>query len=397
MLDAPARRIVLMAEFDKGQLGGGESVVLGLIQGLVELGSTTETYIIVTSQSMATSIREFLVPPHEVVCRPSSNAGFFRALWKNVFGRFPKFGVVLRKLIGRKPQGLPSDVPVVDRFVVELAPDLIHYLCPLHFARGPIPTIYMVPDQNWEHLPDLFHKDYIRWRRALMSAATRDANAIVAISQWVADDVCRIYPLARDKIHVVKMAPYISSQRKKVTESVDGLPLKFVLYPAVTYSHKNHINLIKALSYLNQQEAFDIRLVLTGAKNEYWKVIEQEVKAVANSLSVTHLGYVSEGLLANLYDRAALVAFPSFFEGAGLPLLEAIGMGKQVCCSDIPPFREYGGDYPRYFDPKEVTSIAAAIRETLGCTEMPKIAPPQATWRSVACAHQAIYRNVIEQ
>src|SRR5262249_10613367 len=231
----------------------------------------------------------------------------------------------------------------------------------------------------------------------LMGAATRDASAIVAISQWVADDVCRLYPLARDKIHVVKWAPYISSQWKAGTEPFKGLPLKFVLYPAVSSSHKNHINLIKALSYLNQQEAFDIGLVLTGAKNEYWKVIEREAKAVANSLSVRHLGYVSEGLLANLYDSAALVAFPSFFEGAGLPLLEAISMGKKVCCSDIPPFRELGGDYPRYFDPKDVTSIATAIREALRSKEVARLAPPQATWRSVACAHRAIYGNVIQR
>src|SRR5262249_14482298 len=249
-------------------------VVLGLIRGLVGLTSGTETYIIVTSQSMAASIREFLVAPHEVICRPSSNTGFFRALWRNVSGQFPMFGIAFRELIGRKPQGLPSDVPVVDRFVVELAPDLIHYLYPLHFAKGLIPTIYTVHDQNWEHLPGLFPESYIRWRRALMTAATRDASAIVAVSQWLADDVCRLYPLARNKIHVVKWAPYISSQWKAGTEPFKGLPLKFVLYPAVSSSHKNHINLIKALSYLNQQEAFDIGLVLTGAKNEYWKVIE---------------------------------------------------------------------------------------------------------------------------
>jgi glycosyltransferase involved in cell wall biosynthesis len=184
---------------------------------------------------------------------------------------------------------------------------------------------------------------------------------------------------------------------KGVTEYVESLPQKFVLYPAVTYSHKNHLNLIRALSYLNQHKATDIGLVLTGAKNEYWKVIEREIKAVADSLSVRHLGYVSENLLANLYDKAALIVFPSFFEGVGLPLLEAISIGKRVCCSDIPAFREFGGDYPRYFDPNDVISIATAIHEVLGSTEMPKKAPHQSTWRSVALAHRAIYRSVVEQ
>jgi glycosyltransferase involved in cell wall biosynthesis len=316
---------------------------------------------------------------------------------RNSIARFPKFHAVLRSLADRKVQGLPSEVSSLDRFVLELAPDLIHYLYPLHFAISQIPTVYTVHDQNYEHLSDLFEEDYIRWRRTLMAAATKKASAIVAISQWVAEDVCRIYPHARDKIHVVKWAPYISSQKKKVRESVEGLPRKYVLYPAVTSPHKNHINLIKALSYLNCHDSSDIELVLTGAKKEYWKVIEREVEAVTGSLSVRHLGYVTEDVLASLYESAALVVFPSLFEGVGLPLLEAINMNKQICCSDIPPFREFGGDYPRYFDPTDITSIATAIREALRYENVRKIAPPQTNWRSVAGAHRAVYNRVFEQ
>jgi glycosyltransferase involved in cell wall biosynthesis len=313
---------------------------------------------------------------------------------RNSIARFPKFHAILRSLAGRKIQGLPSEVSSLDRFVLELAPDLIHYLYPLHFAISQIPTVYTVHDQNYEHLSDLFEEDYIRWRRTLMAAATEKASAIVAISQWVAEDVCRIYPHARDKIHVVTWAPYISKAPKEVTRYVEGLAKTFVLYPAVTHRHKNHVNLIKALSYLNRHDSSDVELVLTGAKNEYWKVIEREVRAVTDSLSVRHLGYVSEEVLANLYESAALVAFPSLFEGVGLPLLEAINMNKPICCSDIPPFREFGGDYPRYFDPRDITSIAAAIRETLRYGEVRKTAPPQTNWRSVACAHRAIYNRV---
>src|SRR5262249_47303393 len=156
-------------------------------------------------------IRKILVPPHEVISRPSGNTSYFSALERNVRGRFPKLDAALRELVGRKPQGLPSGVPALDRFVVDLAPDVIHYLYPLHFATGSIPTVYTVHDQNYEHLPNLFDENYIRWRRTLMSAVTRDVNALVAISKWVAEDVCRVYPRARNKIHVVKWAPYISS------------------------------------------------------------------------------------------------------------------------------------------------------------------------------------------
>ena len=396
-ISAPVRRIVLMAEFDKGQLGGGESVVLGLIRGLVELGSTSEIYVIVTSQSMAGAIREFVGPPHQVVCRPPNKVRFLRAQMSNSIARLPKFHAVLRSLAGRKIQGLPREVSGLDRFVLELAPDLIHYLYPLHFAISQIPSVYTVHDQNYEHLSDLFEEDYIRWRRTLMAAATKKASAIIAISQWVADDICRIYPHAQDKIHVVKWAPFISKAPKEVTGYVERLPKSFVLYPAVTYRHKNHVNLIRALSYLNRHDSSDIELVLTGAKNEFWKVIEREVKAVTGSLSVRHLGYVTEDVLAGLYERAALVAFPSLFEGVGLPLLEAINMNKQICCSDIPPFREFGRDYPRYFDPTDIASIATAIRETLRYGEVRKIAPPLANWRSVACAHRDIYNRVFEQ
>jgi glycosyltransferase involved in cell wall biosynthesis len=387
-----------MAEFERGYLGGGESVVLGLVRGLCELASPAEKYIVLTSKSMAGPICEFLVPPHEVLSRPSRTRERALSKWRrSVSVYFPKLASALRRATGRKSQGLPEQVEELDPFVKDLAPDLIHYLYPLHFALGPIPTVYTVHDQNYEHMPELFDADYIRWRRTLMNAVTAEASAIIAISRFVAEDVLRIFPEARNRIHVVKWAPYISNVGDGMSKSLQNLPQRFVLYPAVTYPHKNHINLIRALSLVNQRLNSRIDLVLTGAKTEYWKVIESEVRAVAESFEAMHLGYVSEEMLGHVYKEAALIAFPSRFEGAGLPLIEAIDMRKPVCCSDIPPFREYGGDYPCFFDPQDVRSIAAAIYNSLVCGAAPKTAPPQATWASVAAAHHAIYRDVIEQ
>jgi glycosyltransferase involved in cell wall biosynthesis len=398
MSSLASRRIVLMAEFEKGQLGGGESVVLGLVRGLFELVSPAEKYIVLTSKSMAASIREFLVPPHEVLSRPSGTCdGHLLKLRRSISIRFPRVASALRRVTNRKPQGLPEKIEELDPFVMGLDPHLIHYLYPLHFARGSIPSVYTVHDQNYEHMPELFDRDYIRWRRTLMDAVTAEASAIIAISYFVAEDVSRLYPDAGNKIHVVKWAPYISIVDEERSRPLQNLPERFVLYPAGAYPHKNHINLIRALSLVNQRLTSRIDLVLTGAKTEYWKVIEPEVRAVSEYYKVVHLGYVSEEMLSTAYEEAALIAFPSLFEGAGLPLIEAITMRKPVCCSNIPPFREYGRDYPCFFDPEDVSSIATAIYNSLVCRAAPKIAPPQSTWASVAAAHRAIYRGILEK
>jgi glycosyltransferase involved in cell wall biosynthesis len=113
---------------------------------------------------------------------------------------------------------------------------------------------------------------------------------------------------------------------------------------------------------------------------------------------------VSRALLSELFRRSRFVVFPTLFEGAGLPLLEAARAGKAIACSDIPPFREFGGRGPSYFDPNEPSSMATVLtRLWKDASERERSARETAeasahlSWESCARGYRAIYRQVAGQ
>jgi glycosyltransferase involved in cell wall biosynthesis len=109
-------------------------------------------------------------------------------------------------------------------------------------------------------------------------------------------------------------------------------------------------------------------------------------------------------MLEALYRRCQMVVFPTLFEGAGLPLLEAGRLGKAVACSNIPPFLEFAGDAPAYFDPRSPQSMASEIKllwndgarcDAIGCLLHEQTA--RLSWEKTAVAHLAIYRLVADE
>jgi alpha-1,3-rhamnosyl/mannosyltransferase len=102
------------------------------------------------------------------------------------------------------------------------------------------------------------------------------------------------------------------------------------------------------------------RLLLVGKLG--WKVTESLPRESVESLAACEsLGFVEDWELATLYENALALVMPSLDEGFGLPILEAMACGCPVACSDIPPFREVGGDAAAFFDSTRSEAIADNI------------------------------------
>jgi glycosyltransferase involved in cell wall biosynthesis len=144
-----------------------------------------------------------------------------------------------------------------------------------------------------------------------------------------------------------------------------------------------------------------MNLVCTGTKNDHWPAIRRQIEQSGLQAHVLFLGYVSPLELRALYRTAQLVVYPSLFEGAGLPVLEALQEGVPVICSDLAPLREYGGDAVLTFDPHSTDSMASSLlristdtdlREQL--RERGKERARTFTWERTARTYRALYRNV---
>lgn len=198
--------------------------------------------------------------------------------------------------------------------------------------------------------------------------ALRSFDHILCNSMATKNDAVRLLQADSEKITVVPLGLSKAFQKLPSTEAVnrartivgnDDLP--FVLFVGTIEPRKNLEGLLHGfkLSGLNANH----RLVVVGAKGWMTSNISRLISKLELDETVVFSGFVSDEELSALYRSAALFCYPSFDEGFGLPVLEAMACGCPVVTSGIPAIREVGGEVPIYIDPTSSQSIAAALGE----------------------------------
>lgn len=191
----------------------------------------------------------------------------------------------------------------------------------------------------------------------------RSASKIIAISEDTAQSVMAHFGISRKKIEVVHIGymPLPAEQKAFTT------PGKFFLFAGVMKERKNVAGVIRAFALFCQVEPSGYHLLLAGKQNgEYYDSLVTLVKELDLTARVTFLGYVSDAELANLYSKAEALVFPSFIEGFGMPVLEAMHAGLPVITSNVGALAEVAGDAALLVDPKNPEDIAAAMRRLTG-------------------------------
>jgi glycosyltransferase involved in cell wall biosynthesis len=314
---------------------------------------------------------------------------------------------VLKSPILGKQEYLSSfEIPASDGLYEAIGADVLHITYPLNFVRSSVPTVITMHDLQHRHLPELFPLDGMRWRECTYPQMFRLSRAIITVSRFCKEDIVKQYGVPASKIYVIPLAAPIgvyarpSAETKRIVINKYQLPQDFMLYPAMTYEHKNHVRLLQAIALL-RAEGIKASLVCTGAQFHHWPVIRQTISELRLERSVQFLGFVDASDLTALYELAQFIVLPSLFEGAGLPLLEAFKASRAVACSDIAAFREYGGDAPLFFDARAPRSIADAIRTMVGNADLRVTLAArgarqgaQYNWCRTAGLHRAVYRKV---
>jgi glycosyltransferase involved in cell wall biosynthesis len=237
--------------------------------------------------------------------------------------------------------------------------DLIHGpagITPI--APGRPPAVVTVLDVIWVHHPEtLTQRSRLAWR-TLIPHCARSARRVVTISDAAAADLVATLGLDPAKVDVTPLG-----FRAPAAGGVGELPVvlderPLVLCVAAKRSHKNQAALVEAMV-----ELAGVQLVLAGSGGPY----EDELRALAERLGVDvrFVGWVGAGELEALYARADVFVLPSLQEGFGLPVLEAMGRGVPVACSNTSSLPEVAGDAALLFDPRSPAQIAAAIRRLL--------------------------------
>ena len=243
---------------------------------------------------------------------------------------------------------------------------LVHHFGGRAPARRSAPAAVTIHDIQPLDLPDNFppvKRRYLSWA---LPRTVRAAAMICAPSQWVADRLVERLGADPSRVRVVSST---SGQRRAtgpVPPEVARLgdrPL--VLYPAVTHLHKNHVVLLAAMEQVVRDHP-DALLVLTGGPGD----MHDDVMAQAHRLDpdcrfIRHLGRVAAATMAELTARADVVAFPSYYEGFGLPVLEAMDLGTPVVAADATALPEVLGGAGVLVAPHDTEAWADALSALL--------------------------------
>lgn len=403
----PAKVLISAQLLPGGGAGGVEQFIIGLVHALGQLDDGPEEYIVIGPDLDPYWLEPYLGPNQRIVPgSPSSRS----ELMKRLLGPLRRPAGKLwrrarRLLLGSSRLPVPT-VPESDGFYESLGANVVHFPHQ-SFVRCSLPMIYNPHDLQHLHYPQFFTQEELAWHETFCRAGCRYAQAIVAESRWVKNDMVRQYGIDPRKIYVIPWGSpteLYEAMTDKILMDVRQkfrLPQAFALYPAQTWPHKNHIRLLEAIRLLRDQDSLLVNLVCTGKKNDFWTTVAKHIRELRLEEQVRFLGFVSPTELRALYRLAQFVVVPSLFEGGGFPVLEAFREGTPVTCSAVTSLPEYGGEAVLFFDPTSVESIAEAARRITTEPELCATLRQRGSerirlfnWERTARAYRALYRKV---
>lgn len=208
------------------------------------------------------------------------------------------------------------------------------------------------------------------YRRLLPPSLAR-ADHVTVISHAVAADLQRTFHLAPDMISVIPpgVAPHFRPiERDTAVAHVArafGVDRPYLLAVGTVEPRKNLLTLVRAIADLPLSLRQGIAVVIAGARG--WK--NSSLVAAATPLlregTLRFLGYVPDADLAWLYSGAIALAYPSLYEGFGIPVIEAMACGTPVIASDIPVLREVAGEAAVFVPPLDTSRWSSAIADIL--------------------------------
>jgi glycosyltransferase involved in cell wall biosynthesis len=256
-----------------------------------------------------------------------------------------------------------------------LGADLLHsphYVLPLLCRRRAVVTIHdcihlLFP----EYLPNRMALTYAH---RMMGHAIKRSTLVFTVSDASRRDILRFYPHADpERLQVVPnaidaaMLGHPGEEEMERVQERYQIRGRFVLYAGNIKPHKNLDRLIAAFGLLKQRPGHDdLKLLIIGDEINKYGPLRRKVEAAGVRHDVRFFGFVPEHTLSALYRMASVFAFPSLYEGFGLPPLEAMAAGTPVVTSRISSLPEVVGDAAMLVDPYSVEDIAMGLDRVLG-------------------------------
>ena len=226
-----------------------------------------------------------------------------------------------------------------------------------------IPKISMFHDVAYLRYPEFLQPRISAFYKKWIPRYLAYTDHIITVSEFSKSEIVSGYNIHPDKISVVHNGipdsyKPVSEDIKKETRNTyaDGHP--YFLYLGAIHPRKNIHTLVQAFNQFKSEHKSDTQLVLAGRAS--WQT-EEVTNAIANSPWKNEIklpGYIATDEAVALVGSAEVMIYPSFYEGFGLPLVEAMACGVPVICSNVSSLPEVAGNAALLFDPNDASALA---------------------------------------
>jgi len=300
---------------------------------------------------------------------------FFDAYW---------FGYYLPRFVGR------------ERADVLFAPD---FLLPRRAAAGKVATIHDLVPLLFPELSD--SRLWYSFRRR-MNEAVASGAMFMADSRATADDMRRLLGVSEDRVKVVHLAPdeaFVALDRtaaRKVVGEKFGVADPFLLSVGTMDTRKNLRGLLRAFALARRRENIPHILVLVGRRGRESSRVARLAGLLGVGDAVRVLGYVGTSELVELYNAAEAMLYPSFYEGFGLPVVEAMACGTPVLTSPRGALKEVAGGAALMADPDDYRDICNKLLELVSSENLRAELSERGLKRSRAFSWDETARRTLE-
>ena len=247
-----------------------------------------------------------------------------------------------------------------------LKPDVAHFTNGMIPIGAPSPTVVTVHDMSLRLYPGCHPVRRLLLNRPLMHVAIRQASSIVTVSNSARRDLLRLHGVAPDRVSVVHEAaspvfrPIKDRDRLDDVRARYNLPRRFMLYVGTIEPRKNLARLMEAFAAA-RRGGIPHHLVCVGPYGWSSRDLSGRIARLGIQDAVHFTGYVPFDHLPSIYNLGEFFAFPSLYEGFGLPVVEAMACGIPVLTSSTSSLGEIAGDAAVTIDPTDTEAMTAAI------------------------------------